>query len=251
MFCMNAGVNCYAHCAKLWWNTNVNFSTTKHTWTGWNVGQQTRQINVTEAVASRSFASAERIKVSYIKTSMVHSNVCVVMEVCCMLLVFDFLWLKYMKKNCNWLCTVHLLPVSLQKNPPKTLQHEFFLRKAALKWGILGWNKNPRGTVIFISWFLRNLCFCHITAAPYAEPIISLPVQSASLLSQQAAQCLLQLHPPSVICTSTRMRPAWVICVKIRQIKKYNGQESGLFSWLLNTVVPKAMLFLYPIVVCG
>lgn len=77
-----------------------------------------------------------------------------------------------------------------------------------------------------IVWSLSN----HITAAPYARPMILLPVQSASLLSQWVAPRLLQLHPPSVICTSTRMRPAWVICVKIRQIKKYNVRESGLLS---------------------
>lgn len=102
-----------------------------------------------------------------------------------------------------------------------------------------------------IVWLLLNLQLWHITAASYARPVILLPVQSASLLSQQAAPRLLQLHCPSVICTSTQMRPAWVICVKIRQIKKYNGRESGLFSWLLNTAAPKAMLSLYPIVSCG
>lgn len=36
------------------------------------------------------------------------------------------------------------------------------------------------------------------------------------------------------------MRAAWVICVKIPQIKKYNVWESGLLSLLLNTAEPKA-----------
>lgn len=40
------------------------------------------------------------------------------------------------------------------------------------------------------------------------------------------------------------MRPAWVICVKIPQIKKYNVWESALLSLLLNTAEPKATLFL-------
>lgn len=40
------------------------------------------------------------------------------------------------------------------------------------------------------------------------------------------------------------MRPAWVICVKIPQITKYNLWESSWLSRLLNTAEPKAMLFL-------
>lgn len=50
-------------------------------------------------------------------------------------------------------------------------------------------------------------------------------MRSASLLSQQAAP-----RPPSVMCVSTRMRPAGVPWVKIPQIKKYNGWESSVFS---------------------
>lgn len=40
------------------------------------------------------------------------------------------------------------------------------------------------------------------------------------------------------------MRAAWVICVKIPQIKKYNVWESALLSPLLNTAEPKATLSL-------
>lgn len=43
------------------------------------------------------------------------------------------------------------------------------------------------------------------------------------------------------------MRAAWVICVKIPQIKKYNVWESGLLSPLLNTAEPKATLSLRPL----
>lgn len=40
------------------------------------------------------------------------------------------------------------------------------------------------------------------------------------------------------------MRPAWVICVTIPQITKYNLWKSSWLCWLLNTAEPKATLLL-------
>lgn len=91
---------------------------------------------------------------------------------------------------------------------------------------------------------IDSLCLRHQTAAPSARPIIRFPVQSASPRSQQAAPRLLQLCPSFIMCISTQMRPAWVICVKIPKITKYNLWESSWLSWLLNTAEPKATLLL-------